>query len=133
MLLCRLVGTLERRKVEGIDEHPRSSASALHNIRKALDVLKGKKAVPMRYLYAEEEVFRGNREVVLGLLDAIRAAYPTSMATPTKTTYSFCHIDRSNISASYWRKSEASSGTKSKEKIAGRREQGLLYRTFSGN
>ncbi len=86
MLLCQLVAALERRKIEGIDEHPKSSASALHNIAKALDVLKGKKAVPMSYLYAEEDIHKGKRETIVGLLSAIRTAYPTSTMSLTAAT-----------------------------------------------
>lgn len=42
VLLCDLVSKLELKDIQGICRHPKSSASALHNIRKALQVLKFK-------------------------------------------------------------------------------------------
>jgi len=43
LLLCQAVSALEHHEIEGITKQPKSSASYLHNIRKALEVLRKKK------------------------------------------------------------------------------------------
>ena len=76
MLLCELVSKLEHKKLEGVvSSYPISSASALHNIRKALEELKSKKSIPLCYIYAEEEIHKGNHEVIVPLLKSIKYAY----------------------------------------------------------
>lgn len=67
---------LEHKKIEGVViNYPISSASALHNIRKALEILKNKKSIPLYYIYAEEEIHKGNRDVIIPLLKSIKYAY----------------------------------------------------------
>ena len=43
VLLSQIIGILEMKKIDGITKNPRSTASALHNIRKGLEILKKKK------------------------------------------------------------------------------------------
>ena len=87
VLLCDLVGTLERRKVEATCRYPSSSASELHNLRRALDVLKNKKSIPLCYIYADGDLHNGNQETVLGLLKSIKYAYRA--LTPRQYGFSF--------------------------------------------
>ena len=61
VLLCQIVGVLEMSKIPCVTANPRSSASALHNIKKALGVLKKKQSVPLYLVYAEHEILRGNQ------------------------------------------------------------------------
>lgn len=43
VILCDLVSALDHVKIPGVSRNPKSSASALHNIRKALEILQKKK------------------------------------------------------------------------------------------
>eukprot|EP00826_Nyctotherus_ovalis_P016715 TRINITY_DN14851_c0_g1_i17.p1 TRINITY_DN14851_c0_g1~~TRINITY_DN14851_c0_g1_i17.p1 ORF type:complete len:204 (-),score=18.72 TRINITY_DN14851_c0_g1_i17:193-804(-) len=76
VLLVRIVEKLERKAIRGICEHPKSPANSLHNIRKALEMLKLKKNIPVEYLHSEGEILKGNKSVVIGLLNSIKLAYP---------------------------------------------------------
>lgn len=78
VLLARIVGRLERKTIEGISERPKSSASSLHNIRKVLNALKGKKSIPVEYLYSDVEIQSGDQTAIMNLLKSIRSAYPSS-------------------------------------------------------
>ena len=42
VLLCQIVGILEKSPLIGVNGNPKSMASSKHNIRKALDMLKKK-------------------------------------------------------------------------------------------
>ncbi len=75
MLLCQIVGILEMHKIAGVEPKPASSASALHNIRKALTTLQKKKSIPLQYIYAAEDIYNGNPEAILGLLKCIKNSY----------------------------------------------------------
>jgi hypothetical protein len=74
-LLCDLIGKLESKDLEGVVKQPKSTASALFNIRKALDFLQKKKTVPLTYLYSEEEILLGDNSTIMGLLYDIKGAY----------------------------------------------------------
>lgn len=75
VLLCQIVGILEKKNIEGIVVKPRSVASAKHNIRKALGVLNKKSAIPFHYLEATEEIYNGDAGIILGLLKLLRKVY----------------------------------------------------------
>ena len=77
VLLCKLVEALEHHKIEGVDYASRAPASALHNIRKALNAVKGKNTIPMYYVYSDQEIYNGNSEIIIGLLKSIKFAYST--------------------------------------------------------
>lgn len=62
-------------KIPCVTANPRSNASALHNIKKALAVLKKKQSVPLYLVYAEHEILRGNQDIIFELLAALRNAY----------------------------------------------------------
>lgn len=66
------------RRVEGVTHNAISAASALHNVRKALEVLHKKNSIPIKYFYSEEEIFKGNPDVIIGLLKHIRKVYKNS-------------------------------------------------------
>lgn len=53
VLLCEIVSKLEMTPVENVTYKPKSQASALHNIRKALNILKKRKSIPLYLIYAE--------------------------------------------------------------------------------
>ena len=50
-LLCKLVSLLFSCSILGVNENPRTKASELSNIRKALEVLRKQQSMPQRYVY----------------------------------------------------------------------------------
>eukprot|EP00347_Sterkiella_histriomuscorum_P018003 403347156 len=75
ILLSQIVGQLENHKFENIQMQPKSSASCLQNIKKALQLLKKKNQIPLYLLYSEEEIHNGNNEIIFQLLKSLRQAY----------------------------------------------------------
>jgi hypothetical protein len=75
VLLCNIVGALEHKEIPGVTYKPKKMASYLHNIRKALEVLRKKKNMPMDHLWSEHEIQIGNAEVICALLEQMRRAY----------------------------------------------------------
>ena len=75
VLLSQLIATLERKKIEGINPHPKTSAAILHNIRQLLNVLKNKKNISLEYLYSEQEIRNGNYNIIFGLIKNIKYVY----------------------------------------------------------
>ncbi|KAF0709647.1 hypothetical protein As57867_005790, partial [Aphanomyces stellatus] len=74
LVLVDLVEKVEhRRRLDGVCRTPQGKrANCLHNIRKVLDILKLKKAMPLTLLRREKDIFEGNQRVILALLDQIR-------------------------------------------------------------
>lgn len=66
---------MQHDEIQGVTVDPKKPASYLHNIRKALEVLRKKKNMPMDYLWSEEEIMKGNTKVICGLLEQVRKAY----------------------------------------------------------
>ncbi len=76
------MSALEHRRLNGVDWNPATSAGELHNICKALGVLRNNKAIPVTYTYAEDQIHGGDRETILGLLSAMRTAYRGTSSVP---------------------------------------------------
>jgi hypothetical protein len=74
-VLCKIVGALQHKEVEGVTHNPKKTPSYLHNIRKALEVLRRKKNMPIDYLWSEQDILRGDSKVITKLLIQIRKAY----------------------------------------------------------
>ena len=72
-LLCELVGVLERRDLTGVTWRPRAVASRLHNIGKALEVLRRQPAMSPMNLWCEKDVLKRDVGSVLGLLGDMHA------------------------------------------------------------
>jgi hypothetical protein len=96
LLLCQLVSTLELQEITGITKQPKSKAASLHNIRKALEVLRTKKNMPLEYLWSELEIFQGLPEVICGLLEHVRKAYAQKTNTFTMAQSRSSSVTRSN-------------------------------------
>ncbi len=75
LLLCRLVGLLEKRSIEGVESKPKSKAQARNNIHKALEVLQKKNTMPLTSLYCDDEIVAGNPHTILTLLTNLQQAY----------------------------------------------------------
>ncbi|KAJ4460560.1 hypothetical protein PAPYR_3192 [Paratrimastix pyriformis] len=87
-VIPEIVGALEHHEIEGVTKAPKSTASFLHNTRKALEVLRKKKNMPMQHLYSEEDIMRGNSIVILSLLEQMRRAYGHALPKPSATATS---------------------------------------------
>jgi hypothetical protein len=75
VLLCNIVKALEHKEIPGVTYKPKKMASYLHNVRKALEVLRKKKNMPATHLYSEQEIQKGNGAVICELLEQMRRAY----------------------------------------------------------
>ncbi|OQR93998.1 hypothetical protein THRCLA_08283, partial [Thraustotheca clavata] len=76
LLLVAIVEKIEHiRTLEGVCHQPNKKAQALHNIKKALDILRLKKTMPLTLLRKDREIYHGDRDIILMLLDQIRKAY----------------------------------------------------------
>ncbi|KAL0480081.1 hypothetical protein AKO1_007054, partial [Acrasis kona] len=73
-LLCNIVSILEHKDIQGVTQNPKKSASCLHNIRKALEMLRNKKNMPVELLWSEQEIHKGNSAVILKLLEQMKKA-----------------------------------------------------------
>lgn len=66
---------MERSRIQNVTINPKSKASCLHNIKKALRILKKKKSIPLYLIYAEQEIYEGNPDIIFDLLKHIKYAY----------------------------------------------------------
>ena len=74
-LLCGIVNALERVNLPGVDKEPKTRASAMQNINKAMGVIKKRKGFPSELRNCEEEVFIGNGSVIRRLMQALMKMY----------------------------------------------------------
>ncbi|CAK4112979.1 unnamed protein product [Aphanomyces euteiches] len=77
LVLVDLIEKVEHlRRLEGVCRNPQGKrANCLHNIRKVLEILRLKKTMPLSLLRREKDIYAGNPQVILPLLDHIRKAY----------------------------------------------------------
>ena len=52
------------KSIEGVTWDPIAPANGLHNIKKALEILNKKNAIPSYYLYSAEKIFDGDMELI---------------------------------------------------------------------
>ena len=69
VLLCDLVSRVIDKPICGVFRSPTSQNLALSNIKKALSPLRSIRKMGMKYVWAEEEILKGNFGVILGLLE----------------------------------------------------------------
>ncbi len=119
-LLCQLVETLEPgTKVAGKTAAPGTVFQAQQNISRALGLLQSKRSqeVPHYYLSNDciQNVLRGSREAVWGLLNGIRELYPNTemrrqpaylhLVNITNLPYSLESLHQLEVSLLHWLKS----------------------------
>jgi Calponin homology (CH) domain len=75
VLLCQIVEKLERTSISGIQPKLKSNAVALHNITKALKILKSKSTFPSYLLFVEDEIIKGRGEAIRNLLRSMQKIY----------------------------------------------------------
>ena len=74
-LLCSIVSALERIKMPGVDKEPKTRASAMQNINKAMCVIRKKQGFPSELRNCDEELFIGNGSVIRKLMQALMKIY----------------------------------------------------------
>ena len=75
VVLCRTLEKLTGGKVPGCTDYPKTTAAALNNVRKALEVLRKRPGFPKELMFVEEEVVRGTESTLIALFAAIRGSY----------------------------------------------------------
>ena len=79
VLLCQIVETLSKLPLRGYTTHPRTTASALNNIKKFLDFMRADANFPRQLFFVEDEVIRGDSETIRQLLGEIYRRYRQSI------------------------------------------------------
>jgi len=74
-LLCEIAQILSGQHLHGIFKNPKTDATSLTNIRKALDCLRSLPRINPKYLWKEKEIFSGDRSTILGLLEELHKYY----------------------------------------------------------
>lgn len=75
VLLAEILGKLERQKIPGVCSKPSSQAACLHNLEKSMEVLVGKSSFPSQLCYCEEEIYKGNGEIIRAVLKEVYKVY----------------------------------------------------------
>ncbi|CAG9320284.1 unnamed protein product [Blepharisma stoltei] len=84
VLLCEILQKLERRKIPGVDARPKSTPVCLHNVAKALDVLKAKPKFPSKLFFIENDIVNGKGETIRELLLSIFKIYKVTINSLSK-------------------------------------------------
>ena len=92
VLLCQIVEKLERKSLSGVENKPKSNAVALHNIGKAMKVLKTKPTFPSGLLFIEEDIAKGRGETIRELLRSMNKIYKQTIRSNSK----FRNIEKVN-------------------------------------
>jgi hypothetical protein len=83
VLICELVSTLERKRMQGINKAPGSAQAVRENVEKALCVLRERKLnLPLPLLRQGEKIAQGNSKLTWNLLWALMSAYPEATQEP---------------------------------------------------
>jgi len=69
VILCDLTAIVTNSRLITIHRKPTSELQCMTNIRKALEILRGKKMMAQRYLWREKDIYTGNKYILLGLLE----------------------------------------------------------------
>lgn len=86
VVLCRTLEKLTGGKVPGCTEYPKTTAAALNNVRKALEMLRKRPGFPKELMFVEEEVVRGTESTLIALFAAIRGSYKNKERTSLLST-----------------------------------------------
>jgi hypothetical protein len=75
IILCRIIERLEMKEILGLIVKPKTNASKLVNIRKALQVLAKRPGVNPHSLYIDDKILSGDGAAIRDLLFNVRDAY----------------------------------------------------------
>ena len=84
-LLCHIVGILSHETLKGVEWKPKSKASMLHNLHKAIEVLQKNKHIMLDWLFLAQDLHEGKPEAVISLLSSMKRAYHYFVSTVAKT------------------------------------------------
>jgi len=85
-MLCDTVEIVCGHKILGVFKKPRTAATRLANINKALEALRRKHGMSHRLVWQDNAIANGDETVIVGLFEDIRAVYESGgRATPRKT------------------------------------------------
>ena len=70
-LLCVITTKVTGMKISSIIPEPKTEQTAINNIRKSLEILRKLPKMSQKFTYSEKEIYRGNCNVLLGLLEDI--------------------------------------------------------------
>ena len=101
VILCQILESLRNERIKGFVSRPKTTAAALNNVKKCLEVMRTVASFPGKLLFVEEEVVRGNLEVIHRLLKEIYRCFQSTIQTAmrvkervirrTNSDYSFRH------------------------------------------
>ena len=69
VLLSDLTAVIANQRLTTIHRRPTNELQCITNIRRALEFLREKKNMAQRYLWKEREIYKGNKFILLGLLE----------------------------------------------------------------
>eukprot|EP01012_Entosiphon_sulcatum_P046145 TRINITY_DN6186_c0_g2_i1.p1 TRINITY_DN6186_c0_g2~~TRINITY_DN6186_c0_g2_i1.p1 ORF type:complete len:656 (+),score=72.59 TRINITY_DN6186_c0_g2_i1:74-2041(+) len=73
-LLCDIATVATGKRILGVLRSPKTASSCLSNIRKATEALRSLKGMAKTYLDYDEDVYRGDKMVILALLEDVHRA-----------------------------------------------------------
>ena len=73
--MCGILEVLEREKISGLHPKFNNQAACLHNIGKAFALLRNKPGFPSFLCFAEEEVYKGDGDIIRAVLSEIYKIY----------------------------------------------------------
>ena len=76
-LIAFLTQALENTKLNGINLSPKSTAAATHNVRKALEILRLNRKMPLDMLWSDADIVSGVPNVAVQLLWDMCCTYTT--------------------------------------------------------
>ena len=74
-LLFRIYENMTQEKMKPIHQIPQNEVNSLANLRKFLGKLRNNKDFDQKFLWMEGEIVKGNRNLIIGLLEDIKAGY----------------------------------------------------------
>lgn len=74
-LLSNIIEKLERSKIPGLHPKVATQAGCLHNLSKAFGILRNKPGFPSYLCFVEEDVYRGDGEIIRAVLNEIYKIY----------------------------------------------------------
>lgn len=77
-LLFRIYEKITQEKMKPIHRFPQNEANSLANLRKFLGKLRNNKDFDQKFLWMEGEIVKGNRNIIIGLLQDIKTGFENS-------------------------------------------------------
>lgn len=79
VILCQIVEATRKEQLKGFTAHPKTTASALNNVRKLLEFMQTLPGFPTRLFFTEELVLQGDLSVIQDLLKELYRCFQPSI------------------------------------------------------